>query len=215
MRRFQRFYKDQQTASDKKPLKINEILQWSDYRLQTRTDYIQWLYPLPTDSRQTKLTNNLRNGFQRSKELRTQVIKVTLRMMSLFGYTVDTDTMNVKEIKPIFRQEETTVIGLYNPDNYPRLTRMMEFLTIIEMPHMSELLFLMTCRSMQDYPDLKVLMHDKFVIQDWIKTQPYLIKGRYKAEAKLFDEELEDWEKQSLDSIMDYEPTRDAWDDEW
>jgi len=131
--------------------------------------------------------------------------------MSLYGYTVkmqDSKPVDVEQIKPLLREENNVVLGLYNVDNYPRITRILTFLEDIRMGDLGMLFFLMLCRATKDHPDLKQKIDSSLVFQHWIKTQPYLANKRYEAEEALLEHELEDWEKtQSSEEGVE----NDAW----
>jgi hypothetical protein len=133
-------------------------------------------------------------------------------MMAFFGYSVDPIKMEIKQIKPIQRQEENVVVGLYNPDNYPRITRILHFLTEIRMPDLSALFFLMLCEAMKSNPDLRHLIASKNVVADWIKTQPYLLQKKYIAEEAMTGTEIASWEKSEEDIRIDIKKD-DAWDE--
>lgn len=212
MRNVLRFYNNEQPANDRIFYLYDDIVnKWSDYRLQVRKNYINWLFPLETDV-DTKLTKGLLYKFRTNQLLRRKVIRATLRMMSFFGYTVTKDNnLDVVAIKPIMRQEENTVIGLYNSDNYPKITRILQFLTNIHMEDMSALFFLMLCKAIKENPDLKHIVKTKVVLQEWLKTQSYIKKEkRYEAEGKIFGEELESWEKSHEEEEVVKE---DGWDE--
>lgn len=185
---------------------------WSDFRFQVRKNYIQWLFPLETDTT-IRMTPGLRYKFQKNHLLRRQVIRSVLRFMSFLGYTIkvnDGEPVDVIQIKPINREENNVIIGLYNPDNYPRITRILTFLNDINMHELGAFFFLMLCRAMQEHPDLKHLIDTEMVLQKWMKTQPYLKERGYEAQEALLGEELEDWEKFSDQSQQEH--VRDAWD---
>lgn len=198
MRNVLRFYNNEQSAGDRIFYLYDDIVnKWSDYRLQVRKNYINWLFPLPSDV-DTKLTKGLLYKFRTNQNLRIKVVRATLRMMSFFGYTVTSDgvSLDVVMIKPALREDENTVVGLYNPDNFPKITRILQFLVEIGMQDMSALFFLMLCKAIHANPDLKHIVKTKVIIQEWLKTQSYIKKEkRYEAEGKIFEEELESWEK--------------------
>jgi hypothetical protein len=212
MRRIVRFYEDIQPANNRIFYKRSDILnRWSDYRLQVRKNYINWLFPSKSDP-DTKLSSGAVYKFRTNVRLRAQVVKATLRMMSFFGYSVNPETMDVVKIKPLYREEGNVVIGLYNPDNYPRITRILTFLTEIRMQQLSALFFLMLCKAMKSDPALQEKIKQSLAFQDWVKTQDFLIEQRYIAEEKMFGEELEDWEKWSEADSVHVEPVHnDAW----
>lgn len=211
MRRLVRFYDNIQPSVEH--YKIDDILtKWTDYQFQVRENYLQWLFPLPDDTR-FKLTAGLRYKFQKEPRLRRQVIRAVIRFMLFLGYTikvVDGQPVDIIEVKRVHREENNVVIGLYNKDNFPRITRILTFLSEIKMYELGTWFFLMLCQAMQKYPDLKFLIESSMVLQDWMKTQPYLEDKRYEAEEALIGEELESWEKSN--SLSEPEPViNDAW----
>lgn len=212
MRRVVRFYENIQPANNQI---FNDIVnKWSDYSLQVRENYINWLFPNEKDT-DTKLTKGMLHRFRVNGNLRRRVVKATLRMILFFGYTVDPVKMEIKQIKPIQRREENVVVGLYNPDNYPRITRILHFLTEIHMTDLSALVFLVLCDAMKTNPDLRHLIDSKNVVRDWIKTQPYLVAKKYIAEEAMTGVEIASWEKSDENQgpeLTVIEP-KDAWDD--
>jgi hypothetical protein len=217
MTRVVRFYENIQPANNRIFYLFDDIVtRWSDYRLQVRQNYINWLFPNEADT-DTKLTKGILYKFRVNEKLRRQVVKATIRMMAFFGYTVDPIKMEIIHIKPIQRTEENIVVGLYNPDNYPRITRILHFLTEIRMTDLSALFFLMLCEAMKINPDLRHLIHTKNVVQDWVKTQPYLISKKYIAEEAMTGTEIASWEKSDEQfaepELVVVEKQKDAWDD--
>jgi hypothetical protein len=189
MRRILGFY---ESKNQQDSYTFNEIVNtWSDYKLQVNNNYINWLYPMKDDT-ETKLTVGLLYKFKTNPVLRNKVIKATFRMMLFFGYKIN--KFDVVEIKPIFRDENHIVIGFYNPNNFPKITRILNFLSIIDMQAMSCLFFLMICKAMKD-PKFNYLVKEKNILPEWLKTQTYLTTTqRHDAETKLFGEELAEWE---------------------
>ena len=213
-RKVLRFYEGVQPANDRVLYLFSDIITlWTDYKLQVRQNYINWLFPSETDT-DTRLNKGLLYKFRTDKNIRLKVVKATLRMMDFFGYVIvsTNNSFETKQTKPVQREEQNVVIGLYNPENYPRITRILTFLTGIKMELLSSLFFLMLCRAMHDNPDLKHLIMTKNVLQDWIRTQPYLESRKYDAEQALFGEKLEDWERyESVEEVIIEK--RDAWDE--
>lgn len=211
MRRVVRFYENIQPANDRIFYLFDDIVdRWTDYRLQVRQNYINWLFPSESDT-DTKLAKGLIYRFRVNEKLRRQVLRVTLRIMSFFGYSVG-PFPKIIQIKPIMREEEKTVIGLYNPINYPRITRILHFLTEIRMNDLSALFFLMLCKAMKENPDLRHLISSKNVVGDWIKTQPYLQSQKYLAEEGMTGLEIASWEK-SAEEVPITTLVEDAWNE--
>lgn len=210
MRRILGFY---ESKNQQHNYTFNEIVNtWSDYKLQVNNNYINWLFPMKDDI-ETKLTVGLLYKFKTNPVLRNKVIKATRRIMLFFGYEIN--KFDVVEIKPIFREENHVVIGFYNPDNFPKITRILNFLSIIDMQAMCSLFFLMICKAMKD-PKFNYLVKEKNILQEWLKTQTYLTKDQINnAETKLFGEELADWElyEDVEKPILDKpKPILDSWE---
>lgn len=212
MRRVVRFYQNKQGIDF--GVRFEDILKWSDYQFQVREKYLLWLFPLEDDPQQTRLTPGLRQKFQTNIEMRKKVIRIVVRYMSFLGYTVKLKNerpIDVVRIKPLLREEGNVIIGLYNKDNYPRITRILTFLNIIRMKELGSFLFLILCRAMQSKPDLKHLIDTEMVFQEWLKTQSYLKERRYEAQEAILDEEMESWEKslseEEIETILN-----DAWE---
>jgi hypothetical protein len=213
MRRVIRFYENIQPANGRIFYLFDDIVnRWTDYRLQVRQNYINWLFPNEFDI-DTKLTKGLLYKFRVDEKLRRHVLKATLRIMAFFGYSVNPEKMEIVQIKPIQRIEENVLVGLYNPTNYPRITRILHFLTEIRMTNLSALFFLMLCNAMKDNPDLKYLITSKNIIGDWIKTQPYLRSKKYIVQEIMTGNQLDDWEKSDQEFILELVKQKDAWDD--
>lgn len=192
-----------------------EVLNYSDYTLQVRDRYLKWLFPLDSDKEDTRLTKGMIYKFK-DKRRKTQVIEAVLRMMSFLGYTLNVENkhiVGVKQIKPLYRDKGDIVIGLYNTNTYPRITRILQFLEKIDMTFLSSLLFLCLCRAMKDDPELSHRIVSNAVVDDWIKTQPYLKDKRVEAEEALISESLESWEKEheQEEKLL---TLQDAWEEE-
>lgn len=211
MRGVIRFYQGQQD----KPYPYEEIMDWTDSRLQARKNYINWLFPLENDS-ETKLNKALLYKFKTNKNLRMKVVRAVLRMMSFFGYEI-TENFEVVPVKPLQRTEEGLVIGLHNPENLSKITRILQFLEKADFRDLSALFFLMLCRAMKESPEFKHIVKINLVLQDWIKTQPYLAQNKYVIEEKVFGEEIASWEKSRSveEAVITPLPVlvQDAWDD--
>jgi hypothetical protein len=220
MRRLVRFYENNYSANDRIFYLFDDITtRWTDLKLQIRENYINWLFPSESDEN-TKLSKGLLYKFRTNPYLRLKVIKATLRMMSLFGYSVsaeDPSNLEIVQIKPIYRQEGNVVIGLFNPVNYPRITRILKFLKEVDMSELSALFFLMICKATSDAPDLKHIIQSHNVAKEWIATQPYLETRKYLAEEVITGSELASWEKTDeevvKENLANAEIIRDAWNE--
>lgn len=216
MRRLVRFYEDIQPIRSDRPsfnftdiTNLNESI-WTDYRLQiSKDELINWLFPSENDTT-TKLNKGAIYKFRTNIMLRKKVFKATLRIMSLYGYTITMDGENVRQIKPILREQSGITIGLLNEENYKDITRILQFLSLIRMNKLCMLFFLMLCDAMQHNPEFKHKVNQTNVLKKWIETQPYLEDKKYKVEEAILGESLEDWEKSYESSTS---KRLDAWDD--
>lgn len=210
MRRFVRFYKDEQTASENFPFKRSDVLEWTDYQLQTRNEYVKWLFPLPSDEPPTKMTSRIQYVFRTNPEMRERAVKSTRRMLNFFGYEIN-DSLEVVENKPLNRKVGPITIGLYNTQNFEKITRILNFLKIVHLDKLRSLVFLSICKAMKQYPDFRQLVYDNDVIDDWLKTQSDYVTDLTTAKEGLFSGmELDDWELQDFDGEL--EDGGDAWD---
>jgi hypothetical protein len=148
-----------------------------------------------------------------------------LRMISLFGYEVkdaspssdmtsgipkELENADPVRVKQLYRRENDLVIGLFNPDNFPRITRMLKFLNFVKMTKFSQLLFLVILRAMEEDESFKQLVKDHSVLRDWIKTQGDLdVDVTYN---RIMGEEIPEWEKNIYDDALpDVSKSSDAW----
>jgi hypothetical protein len=166
------FYRGFIEANNKKGYLISDMLNWSDYDLEIRHDYIQWLFPDKSGGVNAKAPHLTKDDiliFKNDSDIRSLINKASIRMLSFYGY----DTAG-NQIKAINRRERGHTIGLYSTHNYLRLTRIMKFLNQINMPKMSCIFFLSLCIAMKadrGFYD-KVVEYKSLSI--WMKTQPYL-----------------------------------------
>ena len=146
-------------------------MDWTDYELETRHNYIQQLFPSNLSSRKLK-------EYKHNEQLRKRVIGATIRMLLFFGFSIDVDNWSVKQVKNLHRSENGHTIGLYSPRNYPRLTNIMRFLVEIGMNELSALVFLALCHAMQDDLQFRKMIKKMGYLSTWMNTQPYLRKYR-------------------------------------
>lgn len=123
---------------------------WSDYDLQTR----DWRFPQTV----------------------TNIIKVTIRILLFFGYRVEPADWSVKQVKPLGRKEKGIWIGLYNEENYPKITQILAFLNKNEMFFLSVLFFRAMCEAMKTDPVFKQKVKKGSYLNAWMGTMPFLQK---------------------------------------
>ena len=202
MRRVVRFYDNIQPANKKSGYTFDNIVnKWTDYQLQVRKGYIEYLFPLPNDVN-TKLSKGLLYKMKKNKNQREKVSTAVLRLMNLYGYTLvmENDSVVVKQVHKLYRESGRTKVGLFNESNYPHITRMLKFLELVNMKYLSSLVFLMLIKAMDKNQDLKKLICSKNVLEDWISTQDYLLDKKYSIIENMCNVKLDDWEKDDNDS---------------
>ena len=175
MRSILRFYDGVDTVENNTASFDDIVYKWSDHRLQVRSNYFDYLFPSGKN-----LTSGLRYKFRTQPHLRKKVAQAVFRIMQMFGFSINSN-FNIIQTKKIKREENWVVIGLYNPINYSRLTRIFNFLREIRMDHLSAILFLMMCKVVKEYPDLSFMIEESGEAKNWVKTQLYLKPSAYKA----------------------------------
>lgn len=172
-----KFYINKYNANDKKNYSFNDIVKkWDDYKLETKHDFIQWLFPDETGGVNPKapnLTNNDIEIFKTNSTIRSNVVSASLRMLLFYGFVLDNKDI-VKQIKPLNRRDKGRTIGLFSTHNYKRLTRIMKFLNIINMEFVSSVFYLALCRAMRSNRTfLKKVLENKS-LKIWMSTQNLL-----------------------------------------
>lgn len=222
MRKVARFYEGKESVVFNS---FEDIVAWPDYKLQKYRYYFGFAYP-------EHLGQNMKIEFDDTKKpertalLRKRVAQFALRMISLFGYEVkdaspselgdaspqrgELGNADPVRVKQLYRRENDLVIGLFNPDNFPRITRMLKFLNFVKMTKFSQLLFLVILRAMEEDESFKQLVKDHSVLRDWIKTQGDLdVDVTYN---RIMGEEIPEWEKNIYDDALpDVSKSSDAW----
>lgn len=182
MRSVLRFYDGVDSIEDVGPTSFDEIIyKWSDYKLQVRSNYLEYLFP-------SFLSSGLRYKFRTQTHLRKKVTLAVFRIIEMFGFKIE-NSRPVRNDKKLKRQENWIIVGLYNPINYSRLTKIFNFLREIRMDHLSAILFLVMCNVIKDNQDLSYMIEESGEAKHWVKTQLYLNKKAYKA---LFSDVVEE-----------------------
>ena len=145
--------------------KDNSILSISDYEFQAHNMRILFLFP-------ELLSSSQLNEYLTNATIRSNVIKLTLRILLFYGYVLDSKEF-IKQVKPIYRKEKGKIIGLFSKSNYIQLTRIMNFLNIINMEFLSAIVFLMLCHAMKVDPEFYKKVTNK-TLRQWINTQTFL-----------------------------------------
>jgi ubiquitin C-terminal hydrolase len=173
-----KFYTNTYPANNKKDYLFNDIVKkWDDYKLEIEHDYIQWLFPDNTggvNPKAPKLSSKDIKLFKTDIVIRSNVVEATLRILFFYGFVLDKNDI-VIEVKPLNRRNKGKTIGLFSPHNYKRLTRIMEFLVIINMEFLSAVVFLALCKSIKsDSALLKKVLENKS-LKRWMITQNILV----------------------------------------
>lgn len=173
-----KFYTNTYPANNKKDYFFNDIVnKWDDYKLEIEHDYIQWLFPDNTggvNPKAPRLSSKDIKEFKTNTELRSNVVKATIRMLFFYGFVLDKKEI-VLEVKPLNRREKGKTIGLFSPHNYKRLTRIMDFLVIINMEFLSAVIFLALCKSIKSNNMLLKKVLENKSLKRWMITQNILV----------------------------------------
>jgi len=203
MNKLIKFYYNLIPANNKKNYFFDDIVSWSDYKLETAHDYIQWLFPDKTGGVNPKaphLTPSDIKKFKTDRVLRRNVVQASLRMLLFYGFV--NEGTEVKQILPLNRRERGRTIGLFSTHNYRRLTRIMSFLRKINMEYLSAIFFLSLCYAMRsNHMFLKKVLKQKS-LPLWMKTQkslkPYITNydiNKITEVIPMEEEESEDWDE--------------------
>jgi ubiquitin C-terminal hydrolase len=167
------FYRNKYNANNKKDYSFNDIVKkWDDYNLEVKNDYIEWLFP--DEKGDIKLTNEDIKRFKKDPQIRSNVVDASLRMLLFYGFTLDKKDI-VKQIKPINRRNLGRTIGLFSVNNYKRLTRIMDFLVLINMEYISSIFFLALCKVMKSNNLFYKKVLENKVLKIWMSTQNTLL----------------------------------------
>jgi hypothetical protein len=146
---------------------IDDIVNnWSDRKLQKNTVILAEIYPLKSQG------ENLPD-FKKDENIRRAIVRVSLRLLGFFGYRIR-DRYSLQQIKPVFREEKSVVVGLCNKKNIPLITQMLKFFGENNMGILSGIFCLAICNALEYCPQFKQLVLDNKVLREWLKTQKYL-----------------------------------------
>lgn len=220
-----KFYLNILSANNKNNYYFSDIVSWDDYNLETKDDYICWLFPQQNEK---YFEDNIFNEidikeFNDNIAIRTNIVKATQRMMLFYGFAIKDG--NVKEVLPLNRREKGMTIGLFSSRNYDRITRILKFLVLVNMEELSALFLLALCNAISTNPKLKKKIEENNYLEKWVQTQPFLQDSNiYKKEESDFDLSsfvFRDEEPEEEESIFseweldwDSEPEIEEWEDE-
>ena len=152
---------------------LDDIIKWDDYNIESMPDFIQWLFPNIKDL-DINLSRKSIHQFKTDVSIRDNVIQVVIRMLLFYGFVLDKEEI-IKQIKPIYRRDKGETVGLLSKRNYNRITRIMDFLNIIEMQYLSAIFFLLICTSMKTSKIFSKQVLKNEYLKHWMSTQSFLV----------------------------------------
>lgn len=115
----------------------------------------------------TLFSNSKAKYIKSDNTLKRKVIRIVLKIMLHFGYTINTKVSNV-------RKTGHNKWNLFHFHDYKGITKMLKFLNEAGMAKLSCYVFLMLCREVRDNPIYKNRVKDTGIFQKWIATQKYI-----------------------------------------
>ena len=174
MSRLIKFYRDELTVNNNYFSDL--IYNWSDYQFETDVDWITWLFPSYSKNKYNKnnpvLTDNVVKIFQRDKNIRLSVLRSTLRLLLLYGFTIENST--IVQVRPVRRYYNGRPIGFYSIHNYRYITQILKFLELINMSNLSSLFFLAMTMAIKHDRELREIVKKENSFYYWMNTQSYL-----------------------------------------
>ena len=146
-------------GTDHRGRTLDEILAWSDDRLEQSHDFIQWLFPLTEPSRFNPdaplLSDSDVGEFELRPELRANMLRAMRRMMNFYEFSID--------VLP--GDEDAPVAILPRPDksrhwltpgdhNYLRITRILTSLGLVGLKPWAEAFFEGLAQLYRDQPSV-------------------------------------------------------------
>ena len=194
-----KFYLNIFSANNKNNYYFSDIISWDDYNLETKDDYMCWLFPQQDEKYFKDNTFNPVDikEFKDNIAIRTNIVKATQRMMLFYGFAIKDE--NVEEVLPLNRREKGMTIGLFSSRNYDRITRILKFLVLVDMEQLSALFLLGLCNAISTNPKLKEKIEENNYLEKWIQTQPFL------KDSNIYEKEESDFDLSSFD-FSDEEP---------
>ena len=194
-----KFYLNIFSANNKNNYYFSDIISWDDYNLETKDDYMCWLFPQQDEKYFKDNTFNQVDikEFKDNIAIRTNIVKATQRMMLFYGFAIKDE--NVEEVLPLNRREKGMTIGLFSSRNYDRITRILKFLVLVDMEQLSALFLLGLCNAISTNPKLKEKIEENNYLEKWIQTQPFL------KDSNIYEKEESDFDLSSFD-FSDEEP---------
>ena len=179
------FYNNLITVNNIPNYRFNDIVfEWDDNKLENEHYFIQWLFPDKIGGNSPKLTQNDIDIFKTDSKIRLSVITATLRMLFFYGFIVNKN-LTVDQVRPLYRHKNGNPIGLFSPHNYKRITRILNFLVIIDMEYLSSLFFLAMCNAVKTNNQLRDIVNLNKSFPTWKNTQRYLINDEWKEDENI------------------------------
>jgi ubiquitin C-terminal hydrolase len=169
------FYRNLYPANNRKNYYHSDIMKWEEYKLELKKDYIQWLFPnIKKDGnpKAPKLNKDDIKEFLNDKDIRSNVVESSLKILSFYGFVINLET-GVKQTKQLVRREN--MITMYD-NKYKTLSRIMTFLSNINMNYLSNIFFLALCKTIKKTKNLLKITKENRYIKKWISTQPFLVR---------------------------------------
>jgi len=115
---------------------LSDICKWSDEQLEDDHHYIQWLFPLTTDS-EAVFAPVLREfelkDLRKDPTVQNQMIKSLRQMLSFYGFVLSTKEREI-EVLPSERYEERVCVWMTpNNHNYRRISRILGSLKLAQL----------------------------------------------------------------------------------
>jgi hypothetical protein len=122
-------------STDDSGRSLDEILSWSDDRLEDVHDYIQWLFPLKERSRFNPaapiLSDELISSFRSDARLREKLIKSFKRMLAFYGFDSEEKGGAFTLSRSGEYGERKSVWVNHGNHNYLRITRILTSLRLL------------------------------------------------------------------------------------
>jgi hypothetical protein len=138
-----RFYDENTLARDSRRRNLPDILRFNDDELEYHHDYIQILFPLPEGSPFNPsapiIDRATFNAFRSRKDLRNQVRTSFTRMLSFYGFAIDSDDGVVTPAKNWNKASKGWVKRFSH--NHLRLTRIIRSLRVLGLEVEAQLFF--------------------------------------------------------------------------
>ena len=146
--------------------RLETILQYSDYSLQTNLDLFNSLFPLFVDK-------NSLISFQ-TPEIKENITRVVLRLLIFLGYAINIDEMITVQVKPLYREERGITLGLYSKDIYPYITQMFKFIAGVHLNQLYCLVFVSICNAIKKDKKIKEIITRSGQYPIWMRSHPIL-----------------------------------------